>query len=422
MRRIDLDDRPRAQVSPAASELSPSLDWLATTGTNLAILGLGVVGGLLAARLLGPEGRGYLATAMVWALMTTAVGSLGLPQALTYHAAREPAAVGDILGTALMILAVQTPLVLLVAFSATGEILGGIPGALWPTRVYLLSVPGSLLITCLSTLAQGLARFRLANALRALAAASYPAGLVVAWLAGTTVSTVVVSLVSCQALAAVISMAVFRHAVRPRLSWQYRRAPALLGWALQTYWGSVAWHLNTRLDQWVMTAVVSMRDLGNYAVAVSYASLLLVLSSGFAMLLFPAIAADLTQRRRRITRALWMNVGVTIGAALLMILATPVLLPRLFGEAFVEAPAVAPVLVAATVLLGANHVLSDGLRGAGRMNFVSTAETIGLFVTIAALSVLLPPWGIAGAAWASVLSYGIVFLVLLRGLGAVSDQ
>jgi O-antigen/teichoic acid export membrane protein len=388
-----------------------------TAVTNLTLVGLGAVGAVLAARLLGPEGRGQLATAMVWALLITAVGTMGVPQALTYRAARDPASVGRIFGTALALLASQTLGVLLVGHWVIGRVLGGSSAqTLWTTRLYLLSVPSSLLIAYLSTLAQGLQRFSLCNGLRVLGAAGYPLGLVLAVPLGARLDSVIPILVASQSAAGAAALAVFLVRVRPEMSASVAEARGLLAWGLQTFWGSLCWNANARLDQCLLSALVPMRDLGQYAVAVSYAGLLFSMSGGFALLLFPAVAAEASRGRERIGRTLMANLVVTGIAAVLMAGACPVILPLLFGQAFREAVPVAHVLLAASVVLGANYVLSDGLRGLGRPNLVSAAETAGLLVTAIMLWLLLPRWGTLGAAWASLLSYGMVMLVLLSGL------
>ncbi|HSE05616.1 MAG TPA: hypothetical protein VLK35_15820, partial [Methylomirabilota bacterium] len=49
-----------------------------------------VVTGVLLARMLGPDGRGYLAALILWPLVITQLGNLGIPSALTYSIARDP--------------------------------------------------------------------------------------------------------------------------------------------------------------------------------------------------------------------------------------------------------------------------------------------------------------------------------------------
>ena len=57
--------------------------------TGFAIQAVLVVTGPLLARMLGPDGRGYLAALILWPLVITQLGNLGIPSALTYSIARD---------------------------------------------------------------------------------------------------------------------------------------------------------------------------------------------------------------------------------------------------------------------------------------------------------------------------------------------
>jgi Na+-driven multidrug efflux pump len=70
------------------------------------------------------------------------------------------------------------------------------------------------------------------------------------------------------------------------------------------------------------------------------------------------------------------------------------------------------VLVGAAAVAAINSVLEEGLRGLGRPAFALWAELGGLVVTAVALLTLLVPFGIMGAAVASVLGYSAVACAL----------
>jgi Na+-driven multidrug efflux pump len=65
---------------------------------------------------------------------------------------------------------------------------------------------------------------------------------------------------------------------------------------------------------------------------------------------------------------------------------------------------------------GAKEVLTGVARALGRPSIPSRAEMTGLVVTAVSLAVLLPVMGMMGAAVASLLSYGVTFLVVTVGL------
>ena len=67
-------------------------DAALAVATGFAIQAVLVVTGPLLARMLGPDGRGYLAALILWPLVITQLGNLGIPSALTYSIARDSSA------------------------------------------------------------------------------------------------------------------------------------------------------------------------------------------------------------------------------------------------------------------------------------------------------------------------------------------
>ena len=91
--------RPASLRLPASSEQadrgSPEglgRDAALAVATGFAIQAVLVVTGPLLARMLGPDGRGYLAALILWPIVITQLGNLGIPSALTYSIARDSSA------------------------------------------------------------------------------------------------------------------------------------------------------------------------------------------------------------------------------------------------------------------------------------------------------------------------------------------
>ena len=65
---------------------------MSTVAATAVILGCGLVTGLIAARSLGPAGRGELAAIVVWTNVLLYAGTIGLPEAVAYFAAADRSA------------------------------------------------------------------------------------------------------------------------------------------------------------------------------------------------------------------------------------------------------------------------------------------------------------------------------------------
>lgn len=387
-----------------------------TAFANGVIALSGGLGGILAARLLGPEGRGELAAAVVWAGVLTVVVSLGIPQALTFFVARDAKAIGTIFRVTLFVWTMQSIASFVLGCGMLGILEKLQPKATEVVRIYLFSIPFSMLITYLSTMAQGLRKFALFNILRMAASVAYLLGVVLAiFLKSGSALEVVRLLLLFQVATACLCLIVFVFCVKPKGNFEPARISPMLRYGINSYWGSLAWMANGRLDQFIMSMFVSLESLGYYAVAVSYATFLFPLAGIFAMVLFPNVAAapSIEEAKEKINSA-FKSTLLTLGmGALVFGGVAPWLLPGLFGAPFSISIVPAIILLFGTILLGCNYVLSDGLRGMGYPLDPSYAELIGMIFTVVGLLVLLPSLGIMGAAFTSVASYALVFSILL---------
>lgn len=392
-------------------------DFLLTAGGNIVIAATGAIGGILAARLLGPVGRGELAAAIVWAGILGILVQLGMPQAITYFTARYTEQVGAILQATLLLLVLQSILILTVGTLVAQLVMSRLqPEAAFEVRLYLWSIPATTLTTYLGTIAQGMRRFDLFGLLRIVASFIYVIALTIAFALNIREAAGVLALMLAGQIVVAVAALVFflwRLIVLERSSssiWVRQ----LVAYGLRSYIGSLAWMANARLDQFVMSFAIALGQLGIYAVAVSYAGVLYPVLAAFANVLFPHVAgAERDRAASDIMKVLGLTILAASLGALVLGVASKVLVPGLFGQDFASASTVAVVLLAGTVFLGCNYVLSDALRGLGHPLVPSMAEVFGLLITIGGLWLLLPRLGIMGAAWTSVFSYAAVFGVLL---------
>jgi O-antigen/teichoic acid export membrane protein len=417
--RNTLLSHPRVQRAIRFLTTKFARDFSVTAGSNLFIAATAAIGGILSARLLGPTGRGELAAALVWAATLSVIGTLGLPQALTYFTASHPADVGDIFATAMVMLVAQSLGTLAVGYLAIDIISRYQPLPVESIRLYLLSIPFTLLTTYLNTIAQGLKRFTLFNAIRIASSAGYIISLFLAGMLGQhRAKDIIILLLVSSITIAIGGLYFFLREIKPKGNFHWQQTHRLLGYGLRSYWGSLSWMANGRLDQFVMSmsAFINLNALGEYAVAVSYSSVLFPLSGAFASTLYPRVAGGhKTDAPYRISKVLKLNLFLTgMGAVLLSVL-TPLLIPLLFGSNFTSSIYPAMILLLGSVFLGCNYVLSDGLRGMGHPLITSIGETAGAGMTVLGLILLLPTFGIIGAAWVSVISYAVVFLILMFG-------
>jgi O-antigen/teichoic acid export membrane protein len=82
----------------------------------------------------------------------------------------------------------------------------------------------------------------------------------------------------------------------------------------------------------------------------------------------------------------------------------PVLLMLLYGKEYSGALMILRILVVEVVLTGATQVLSQAFMALGRPGVITTLQVIGLSLTVPLMLLLIPRYGITGAALALLLS------------------
>jgi O-antigen/teichoic acid export membrane protein len=177
--------------------------------------------------------------------------------------------------------------------------------------------------------------------------------------------------------------------------------------------------LNLQLDQLVLSQTVAPADLGRYAVAVSLSALPIPFVAAIGNVAFPRLAseASATSATRRLQRfAVLSSASLAIGLLIPLCAAAYWLVPLVFGASYRASVPLLWMLAPGAVFLACGQVVGDLLRGRNHPSVVAWSQGIAAVFTVALLIALLPAIGVAGAAVASTVAYGIALLVMLRRL------
>ncbi len=392
-----------------------------TTGANLALAVIALMSGSLAARLLGPGGRGELAAIQTWAALFALAGALGLPDAVVYFSSRDPRHAGRYLATAtgLAVLA-AIPLGAIGYYALPALLAAQSPGTLAAARWYLIlflflqATQGMLLHPL-----RGLGDFTSLNLVRLCNSTGWLAAILLIGLtghasAGRLAAGYILSLTLTAAPAVFIVARSVAGPFRPRIALCSR----MLAYGAPLALTSIPQLLNLRLDQLAMATFMPATQLGYYVAAVAWSGAVAPLLSGVGIVLLPRVASGVSDAARIADIAAVARVG-TIPIALVTLLqvaATPLAIPMLFGARFAPAISTAWILSIAGAALAFAMLLEDGARGLGLPGLVLRSELAGLVVTVVCLGILLRPYGIIGAALASLAGYSTIALSVLLSL------
>lgn len=394
---------------------------LKTTGALIAARVIVVVAGIgavaLASRYLGLAEYGALTTAMAFAATFTVLTDLGVSTVAIREIARNPEEERDVLGAVLVAGAVAG---VFAALLAVGAMFVAYPGA---ENLEVRQGIAILLVQLVVAPVVGVARAHYTAVQRGWWLALGEVGLAVAMVAATAVVVIadwgfiaaVVAVASGYAVQALVMGALV---VRDRvLVFRARRETVwrLLKLALPIAGMLVANYLYFRLDLLLLSWLKDDEAVGLYGLAYRVIEALMIVPSYLMLALFPEIARG-TENRERLSQLITPALGAMAALALPVVALTAIFADQIVliigSEEFADAAPALRILMLALGISYLNGVYGNALVAVGRQKWLFWLTLLVLGANIALNLVLIPPYGVEGAAWAVVLTELLAYLVV----------
>ena len=384
-------------------------------GGHFGALAIGFVGSILLARLLGPADRGLLELMFSTANIAMVVTGLGLPFAVMFYAARRDANQGALLGNSLLyglvLACVLVPLAWLFHEEIAALLSRGRGGLAWVLAAAF--VPVLFLDYTVRNQLSGALRFAAANVVTVTTTAAQVAFVIVfIGLAGLGVGGGVLALIGATLLA---------RRARPTVDVPLFRRSA--GYGVRVQLGTLFQLLNFRLDVIILQFFRPLREVGYYVAAQIVAELVLTLARAFQSSVLPLVShyEGRSEQGATTTASLRHHTLLAGGAVAANAMFGPLVL-YLYGPAF--SPAYLPffILLPGMWFLGTAQVAASDLRGRERPGTSSLLAGLAVVVTVVLDLILIPPFGVVGAAIASLSAYtafGIASLVVLARVSGI---
>jgi O-antigen/teichoic acid export membrane protein len=199
--------------------------------------------------------------------------------------------------------------------------------------------------------------------------------------------------------------------LRPKFTLTAPCPQRLLRYGLRFYGVDILGVVAGYLDQVVIVFLLEPEAVGAYAVALSLSRVLTVAQGAVSTVLFPSIAArDIPSVVEMVARAVRVTTVMNAAGAACIAMAGPSLLLLLYGHRFNAAVAPFLVLLLEAVVTSAARTLAQAFSGSGRPAAVTNLELAGVVASVTAMLILVPIFGIVGAALAALLG-GTVRLI-----------
>ncbi|GEM_PF-41261 len=377
--------------------------FVVTFAARLFASVLGIVAGILVARVFGPQGKG--AFAAVQLLIGFAVTlSTGVGVALTHSITKKQVRPAELMLPAALLFTVIS-----LTTTVAGTVYLAVEGASPIVVAATLAAPASILLTWQLGYLSALGLLRALNlqvavcgaaALLALGATVLLRtginGLLISWAVATSIAAGVFALV-CVRVAGGVARISTRKRVRDLVSFGMQSSVnSFLGW------------LTYRIDAMLIGAMLGLSAFGVYSVATNLAEALLMISRTAPTVLTKDIGSrDFAAAARISARAIRAITALLCLVAAVAWFAVPGIVHAFYGSRFDGAAVPFRIL-----LLGVVTFATVGTYCAffifqlGRPSIVTWLNAVTIAIQAALCLIFIPRYGLAGAALASSLTYG----------------
>ncbi len=380
----------------------------------LIFLKMGV--GVITARLLGPAGRGLFYSSIQTSGLVNTVGTLSIGEGLIYHIGKGKITSHQVFGTVFMMVAGFTSILSVVLYLLvpllTQHFLDELPEGIIPL-IFLL-IPTTMAEYFSASALRGLKVFSVVNKLTIVTRANIFLLMFIAlmfWSAD--VYTAVLAYTIALTLNAILYLIVLFYQSQLHFSFSWNELNSIIKYGTKVHIGTLLTEVEYRLDIFVLLFFLNATAVGIYSVGVTMAQILWYVSNSVNTVLFPYLASsngkDLDLFTAQILKyTLFSNTLVVFGLVLVGFPLVQLLYGPMFSEAYFIFLVLSPGLLSDSVA----RSLAAWLKGTNRALALSKVSSVSLVVNILFCIILIPHWGIYGAAFSSMISYTLRAVML----------
>jgi O-antigen/teichoic acid export membrane protein len=389
-------------------------DYFLTAGARLGVLGFSFIANVILTRTIGPEGRGLYALVINSILWATLLASIGASEAVAYFVAKDRDSRRLTAGAGLVIVTIGT-VIILAAGIALRRQLPGVLGGISPTALAIILacvLPATFARVFRATL-QGLKDFVSYNVCmvaRPVSILIYCALFFLALRKGMPAVPYVLLLVTLTECAVNASLSL-RHFL-PAMRISSDRMRGILSYGARANVTVVLHFIYLRIGIFLLGYLMTKEAVGIYSISASLAEIQIYVPLAVGWVWMPRVATQSLGDSVKGTRMLIRRVVpiLLLVSALLAIFGER-FLPMVFGSEFAASYVPMLFMLPGGILLGIVLVISGFFDGRGKPHLSAFLSLCAVVVIVIADLVLIPRWGINGAAFGSSLGYLCAFVL-----------
>lgn len=402
---------------------SYSSDAKTIFGANLLSVGTGLGVQACLAWFLLPEGRGQYAACILFATVLTLTCALGQEMANVYFIGSKRIGISEAMSQSLIIGVAGSAIACAIGYALTLTTLPFLDKA--PVELFRLSlicIPATLFYLYLSRIFLGMSAITMFAVIAAAPRVIALLGLVVVRAFHLDVqSAIVIHACSEGAVALAAAMLlVLRHGARFNLP-SFAQLLSSLGYGVRFHVGKLASMANVQMGSIVLAfSPVAAAELGLFAAASAIASRLWIIAETLQTALLPRTTADPDGRREAVAECVRLCLVVTAAAAAIGLVFSRPIIGLVLSPRFLPVIAAFQILLPGVVIRVVPKILAAYFAGIGRPGITSTAVATSVCLNVFLVCMLLPVWGLPGAALAMTVSYTVEALIICLAFRHVS--
>ena len=391
---------------------------ISTLFTKFILIFLKMGVGIITARFLGPAGRGLFYTSVQAPGLINTVGTLSIGEGLIYHIGKGKIKSDQIFGTVFMMVLGFT-LVLSIIFYFLISLLNQhffyqLPDKVIPLLFFL--IPATMTEYFSASALRGLKVFSIVNKLTIVTRTNIFIFILTSltfWSADLyrTIFAYAIALT----LNALLYFIVLFYQSKFRFSISSNELNNVIRYSAKVHIGSLLTEVEYRLDIFILLFFLNATAVGIYSIGVTIAQILWYVSNSVNTVLFPYLTSTSKKNVdfftvRVLKYNFFINIFILFGLIIIGFPLVNLLYGTMFSEAYFVFLVLSPGLLSDTIA----RSLAAWLKGTNRTLTLSKISSVSLVVNILFCIILIPYWGVYGAAISSVISYTLRAVLLIK--------
>jgi O-antigen/teichoic acid export membrane protein len=383
--------------------------------TEISILFLNVVSGILIARLFGPSGKGVLAIMLLIAIVLKLIGGLGLDIANVYIISKKQNQFHKIFSNNVLIWVVSVCVLCLVMLIIRNVIDSAlvfkIDQSFFDYSIFLF--PFVLWFGLALSMFQGLDRFKEFNLLKIMEPTSKLVGIFFfALILHKSIEAGAFAILLSYIIPTIASFLFIKKFIKRRPRLDKHLLKSSINYGLKGQIGVFFQFFNYRFDMFLVGFFLDTAAVGFYSLSVMIAELLWYIPNSIALTMFPKISREERLTANEFTVKIARNsIPIMLICAVFLGLVGRFLIPVLYGKTFMPSVIPLQILLPGIICFGLVKILTHHMHGMGKPQYGSIVTICSLFLTVIFDFLLIPQIGIIGAAMATSTAY-IISLIL----------